>query len=85
MISWDQRNRQRGGYTQPQFLLKMRESGFSEVPPSPAPNHGFVLHEFTHPAAGDHRFQVKAGVSYAKAVRDFTAELEQYRAGAEAV
>jgi len=81
MISWDQRNQQRGGYRQPQFLLKMRELGFSEVPPSRAPNHGFVLHEFTHPAAGNRRFQVKTGVSYAKAIRDFTAALEEMANG----
>lgn len=81
MISWDQRNKTRGGYRQPQFLLKMRELGFSEVEPTPSRNHGFVLHEFTHPAAGDHRFQVKAGVSYAKAVRDFTDELEEMAHG----
>lgn len=81
MISWDQRNRQRGGYTQPQFLLKMRESGFIEVQPTRRPMGGFVLHEFTHPDAGDHRFQVKAGLSYASAVRDFTAALEEIAHG----
>ena len=76
MKSWDARRRACGGYTQPQFLARMRELGFSEVAPTRGPNGGFVLHEFTHYRTDNRRFQVKAGVSYAKALRDFTADLE---------
>jgi len=74
MMSASCRRVVRGGYTRAQFLAVMVSLGFEEVEATRAANGGFVLHEFTHPRSQE-RFQVRGGVSYARAVREFSAAI----------
>ena len=84
MMSATSRTRRRGSYTVDGFLEIMRATGFVPVEPSRRQHGGFVLHEFVHPRAGDHHFQVTAGLSYSRALDQFTEELAARQENADA-
>jgi hypothetical protein len=79
MMSYTERARRRGAIAFLEFEAEMIKLGFIEQPPQ-----GGMLHQYTHPAAKDQRFDMAPGEQYSRALERLRDELEAARGGHDA-